>query len=96
LLKILNRRKKCISVTGAVPKLFNALEFNKMSDKDIDVSRPTDNPVLLPYNRSAIDEFNYSVYLIKTINDANIRDAKKLMKQAADLSTLLKKEYHLQ
>ena len=75
---------------------FNPFEIEKMLDEENNVSRPMNNPLLLAYNKADLDEINYKLYRLKFNNRGGIRDAKKLLKQATNFLTVLKKEYHME
>jgi hypothetical protein len=80
----------------ASAKIFNALVFDQMMDDNINViRRPEGNPALLNYTQIDLQNWNYKMQSIKTINKANRRDARLLLSQGKNLLTTLKKEYHL-
>ena len=76
-------------------RLFNSFEFEKMLDQENNVSRPTNNPRLLAYTRTDLDQINYKLHRLKFNNRGGRRDAKKLLKQALNFLSVLKKEYRL-
>ncbi|HEX6192709.1 MAG TPA: hypothetical protein VFZ42_10100 [Chitinophagaceae bacterium] len=78
------------------PNIFNGRVFDQMLDENNSASRPSGNPALLSFDQSRLDNLNFSLYSIKLLNKGNRRDAKKLLKQAEQLLTLLEKEYHLE
>ena len=77
-------------------RFFNPFEIEKMLDEENNVSRPTNNPQLLAYNKTDLDEINYKLYRLKFNNRGGIRDSKKLLKQATNFLSVLQKEYHLE
>jgi len=81
----------------AAAKIFDALVFNKMIDENATVVRsPADNTSFQSYNSRELSEWNYRIYGLSGINKANRRDLRLLLKQATELLSILKKEYHLQ
>ncbi len=84
------------SYRSAALKIIDALQFDKMLDKDNNVTNKlTGNPPLLSFNNDDLNAFNYRLYSMKSLNKANRRDARLLLQQAAKLLELLKKEYQL-
>lgn len=84
------------SYRTASVKIFDAMQFDKMLDKDNNVTQKLlDNPPLLSYTRGDIDAFNYRLFSMKSLNKANRRDARLLFQQAVNLLALLEKEYHV-
>jgi len=77
-------------------RFLNPFEIEKMLDEENNVSRPTNNPPLLAYSKTDLDEINYKLYRLKFNNRGGRRDAKKLLKQATNFLSVLKKEYHLE
>ena len=77
------------------PFIFNGLVFDKMMDENNVSTRTSNNPALLSFDQSRLDNMNYILYSIKVLNKGNRRDAKKLLLQANRLLTLLEDEYHL-
>jgi hypothetical protein len=77
-------------------KFFNSLEFEKMLDEENNVSRPTNNPRLFAYTKTDLDEINYKLHRLKFNNRGSMREAKKLLKQAINFLSVLKREYHLE
>ncbi len=75
--------------------IFNALVFDRILDTNINAQMPTENPALLPFDKRELYAWNYKMYLIKTINKGNRRDARLLLQQVENLLETLKKEYHL-
>ena len=76
-------------------QFLNPFEIEKMLDEENNVSMPTTNPPLLDYSKTDLDEINYKFYRLKFNNRGGSRDAKKLLKQAINFLSVLKKEYHL-
>ncbi len=78
-------------------KIFDALVFSEMIDENAAIVRPPpDNASLQPYTDRELSEWNYRIYGLNGINKGNRRDLRLLLKQAAGLLELLKKEYHLE
>ena len=78
-------------------KIFDALLFGPMLDENAAVVRlPAENASFQPYTNRELSEWNYRIYGLNGINKANRRDLRLLLKQAAGLLELLKKEYHLE
>lgn len=76
-------------------KIFDALIFDKMLDKDNFLIRPDHNPPLAPFTPADRREFNSRLHPVKSINKSARRDERIFLKQAENLLALLKKEYHL-
>ena len=76
-------------------KIFNSLEFEKILDENNNVSRPTNNPELLAFNKKDLDDINFKIHRMKFTNRGSKRDALRLLKQANNFLSVLKKEYHL-
>ena len=84
------------SYRTAATKIIDALQFDRMLDKDNNVtSKLTDSPPLLPFTNDDLHSFNYRLYSMKSLNKANRRDARLLLKQAENLLRVLEKEYQL-
>ena len=67
-----------------------------MMDADINVVRRLDgNPALLNYNQNDLQNWNYKMVSMKTINKANRRDAHLLLCQAKSLLFILKEKYDI-
>ena len=79
----------------AAAKIFNSLEFEKMLDQNNQASRPVNNPVLLSYSNADLDEINFKIHRMKFNNRGSKRDAQRLLKQAENFLSVLKKAYHL-
>ncbi len=81
----------------AAAKMFNALYFEPMLDADVNPTRlTTGNPPLLTYEETDLETWNYRLYGMKSINKANRRDARLLLRQAENLLAALNKKYHLE
>ncbi len=80
----------------ASAKIFDALKYDQMMDADINVVRRLDgNPALLNYNQTDLQNWNYKMVSMKTINKANRRDAHLLLRQAKNLLFILKEIYDI-
>ena len=77
-------------------KIFNSSVFEVMLDEENYATRPVDNPSLLPFGTDVLNEFNFSIYTIKLVNKGLRRDTGKLLGEAINLLSTLKKEYHLE
>lgn len=77
------------------PRVYNSSVLDKMMDPNNIPSPPTDNPPLVPFTKSDLNDFNYKLFGIKAINRAGRREMNKVLSQARNLLTTLKKEYHL-
>ena len=84
-----------IDYRSSASKFFNSLVFEKMLDEDNNVTRTTNNPELLTYSKNDLDEINYKIHRLKFTNRGSKRDAQRLLKQAENFLSVLKKEYHL-
>ncbi|HEX3166648.1 MAG TPA: hypothetical protein VHQ93_10290 [Chitinophagaceae bacterium] len=81
----------------AAAKIFDALVFDSMIDENATVvNPPPDNASFQPFTKRELSEWNYRIYGLNGINKANRRDLRLLLKQAAELLDLLKKEYHIE
>jgi hypothetical protein len=81
---------------SAAPMIFNALIFDKMLDENNTPHRLIgENPVLLNFDKKALDTYNYKLYSMKALNKAIRRDIKLLLQQAENLLFVLSKKYHL-
>jgi hypothetical protein len=58
----------------AASKIFDALVFDKMLDKNNNVTRPDDKPQLVPFSPAELHEFNFMLYPVKTINKSSRRE----------------------
>jgi hypothetical protein len=76
-------------------KIFNALVFEKMTDTNNNMNKPADNPFLLDFTSANLNEFNFRLFTVKSLNKAIRRDMRSLLKEATNLLTTLSKEYHL-
>jgi hypothetical protein len=77
------------------PKIFNGIELAKWSDSDNLPLRLDLMPPLEKGYKEFLNEFNYRMVSVKNVNKGYRREAKKLLTQATNLITTLKKEYHL-
>jgi hypothetical protein len=81
----------------ASAKIFDALVFDKLMDEDANViGLPRGNPPFPSFTRRELQEWNYRLYSLKTINKGNRRDARSLSIQAVNLLKTLKKNYDLE
>ncbi len=75
--------------------IFDGVVLNNMRDEDNNVNRISYNPALrLP--EDAKYRLNYRIHMLSVFNKTMRRNAKGLLEKATNLSTLLKKEYHLE
>ena len=81
---------------GVANQIFNSLVFDKMLDEENNSLRPTGNPALLPYDKKALEEVNFSIYTFKVVTKGIRRDAKKLLQQATNLLAIINQSYHLE
>jgi hypothetical protein len=85
------------SYRTAATRMFDALVFEQMQDKNLNIFRlPEGKYPLQPYNKRELFEWNYRVYGLKAINKANRRDERSLLRQSINLLNTLEKAYHLQ
>ncbi len=80
---------------SASTRIFDALVFDRMIDANNNVQMLTENPALLPYQSADLHSWNYRMYGMKSLNKANRRDSRLLLRQAENLLATLNKEYHL-
>lgn len=80
----------------ASTKIFDALIFDRMLDANNSVQMLSENPPLLPFQKSDLSAWNYRIYSMKALNKANRRDTRLLLQQATNLLNTLIKEYKLQ
>ena len=76
-------------------KIFSPVVLDKMFDEENNISKPTDNPPLFSFDKNVLNELGFKLHTTKVLNRANKLNAKKFLKQAANLLNTLKKEYHL-
>jgi hypothetical protein len=76
-------------------RIFDGRVFNRMMSLDNIPSPPTDNPALIPFTRSDLNEFNFRLFLVQAQNRVNRRESQRLLNQVQNLINILKKEYHL-
>ena len=75
-------------------EIFNGQELEKTRDEDNYVIRLDYDPPLKE-NKEAIFKLTYRVHMLKNFNRSNRKANRDLLEKAANLITLLKKEYHL-
>jgi hypothetical protein len=96
LLRLDEQEQEIINIQREIaPKIFNGNELGKFSDADNNPIRLDHSPPLMPGYKSSLNEFNYRLVSIKNVNKGYRREVKKLLKQAINLLSTLKKEYHL-
>jgi hypothetical protein len=96
LLRLDEQEQEIINIQREIaPKIFNGNELSKFSDADNNPVRLDHSPPLTPGYKSSLNEFNYRLVSVKNVNKGYRREAKKLLKQATNLLSTLKKEYHL-
>ena len=77
------------------PKILIGLELGDFTDSDNLPVRVNRSPALMPGYKTSVNEFNYRLVSVKNINKGYRREARKLLLQATDLLSVLKKQYHL-
>jgi hypothetical protein len=77
-------------------RFFDGRVFNRMMNEDNIPSPTHDNPPLIQFTKTDLTEFNYRLFLVQAQNRVNRREDKRLLKQAKNLLTILKQEYHLE
>ena len=77
------------------PKILNGLELADFTDKDNLPVRIDRNPALVTGYKTSLNEFNYRLVSVKNVNKAYRRQAKLLLRQAANLLEVLQKQYRL-
>jgi hypothetical protein len=77
----------------ACPKIFDALILDQMSDSTNHLHRPTNDPLLMPFNKESLNQLNLTLFSAKTINKALRRDCHALLQQATNLLHIINKEY---
>jgi hypothetical protein len=79
------------------PRIFNALVFNQMLDKNnIPIRIDGPSPALLNFEKKDLELFNYRLFSMKSINNAIRIDIRSLKQQAENLLKLLNESYHLE
>jgi hypothetical protein len=76
-------------------RFFNSRVMDQMMDANNIPTAPTGNPPLIPFTKADLNEFNYKLFSIKALNRGTRREIKRVLLQAQNLLTILKKEYHL-
>jgi len=79
---------------SSIDKLFDNRVFEKMIN-GLNFDRPTDNPQLLSYDRSEINEFCNKVHFRKNSNLYFIATAESIRNEAKKTLELVDAEYHL-
>jgi hypothetical protein len=79
----------------SINKLFDNKVFEKMID-GLRFMRPTDNPQLLSYNKSELNEFGNRIHFRKNSNLYFMVVAEKLLVAAKNTLEQVEKEYHLE
>ena len=77
-------------------RFFDSRILDKMMNTNNLPAPPTNNPPLISFTKADLNEFNYKLFGIKALNRATRREIKKVLLQAENLLSMLKKEYHLQ
>jgi len=72
---------------------FDGRVFNRMMSPDNIPSPPTDNPPLIEFTKSELNEFNFKLFVVQAQNRVNRRESGRLLAQAKNLLAILKKEY---
>ncbi len=75
------------------PQIFNGLDLGKFSDANNLPVRTDYRPALMPGYKNSLNEFNYRLGSIKNVNKGYRREARRLLTQAVNLISILKKEY---
>ena len=76
-------------------RYFNSRVMDRMMNANNIPSPPIENPPLMPFTKVDLNEFNYKLFSIKALNRGARREEKKVLLQAENLLTTLKREYHL-
>lgn len=76
-------------------RIYDSRVLDKMMDSNNIPSPPTNNPPLMPFTRSDLNDFNYKLFGIKALNRAERRELSKVLLQARNLLNLLVEEYRL-
>jgi hypothetical protein len=76
-------------------RIFDGRVFNRMMNADNIPSPVTGNPPLIVFTKPDLEEFNFKLFLVQAQNRVNRREGRRLLMQASNLISLLKKEYHL-
>ncbi len=77
-------------------RFFNSRVMDRMMNASNIPTPPTDNPALMPFTKADLNEFNYKLFSVKALNRGTRREVKRVLLQAENLLTTLKKEYHLE
>jgi len=86
------QRMEIRRVAGAV---FNGIIFNSMVDNYDIIKKPDNNPSLFNPNAAAINDLIIQAQYLKKVDMNQVKKARELNRLAADLISLIKKEYHL-
>jgi hypothetical protein len=78
------------------PKIFFGLDLANFTDGDNLPFRYDQSPALVPGYKTSLNEFNYRLVSVKNVNKGYRREAKRLLLQATNLLSILKKQYHFQ
>jgi hypothetical protein len=76
-------------------KIFDGKVFNEMISGNT-IERPTNNPQLFTYDATLMNEYIIQAQFLRKVNQNQLRRAEELFTQAKELTTLIKKEYHLE
>ena len=76
--------------------VFNGTVFNSMIDNYDTIKKPINNPALFNSGAAAINELINNAQYLKKVDMSQIKKASELNSLAADLISLIKKEYHLE
>ena len=77
-------------------KVTNSIELGRMTDEDNVPLRINYDPPIEPGYRQHLNEFNYRILSARSMNKGYRRESRKLLRQATNLLTVLKKEYQIE
>jgi hypothetical protein len=76
-------------------KIFNAYEWDAMTDDTAEIYRIANNPKLFNKDPKLINDFALQIIIVKTTYRLTNGQIEKAIKAAESLNSFLKKEYHL-
>lgn len=79
---------------SSLNKLFDNRVFNKMVN-GLSFKRPSDNPILLSYDKQALNEFSNQVHFLKNSNLYFIKNSTTLLGYTKRTLSLIEKEYKM-
>jgi hypothetical protein len=90
-----NEMSVIVDYRNIVHRFFNSRVLDQMMDTNNIPSPTMNNPPLLPFSKTDLNEFNYKLFGIKALNRGTRREIRRVLQQAENLLATLKKEYHL-